>query len=522
MALSIRIVFIKQNPQEDSGTVYIRTIENRKARKKSTGIKLLESDWIKYFNESKSRFRKDKRFPEYEEYNERIDEILDEIGKYGNQLDYIPNHKKSFLVYWESMLKGYSNHGTIIKHQGVKKKLDKYLTSINKEDLLFSEITPIFLRQLRVYLQTVRDPKCLSENVANHYLKIIQSVINQAASDDYYTYIKHPFLGLKFSKKKVLKDVLNEYEIERLIQTEIENKKLDRARNMFLFQMFSNGMRVSDVLLLRWENIQGSRLKYEMYKTGTEMNIPINVNMSIILGGSLGIRDRYEELLNNLVEKFVNPYQRPTPFGNSERSYTLRELDELIDKHSVKGGGNRVVKSPRVSGTFKRAEVIDYKGFSIFRDDEKIQSVIDKREELLENIDKMFTASVIGRIRKMSKKDLKKFVFPLINDDKIGSKGVFTEEEYKRIKHSTIVYNRQLKKVQELCGIETNLTSHVARHSYTNLLLGMEGVNLYDISQSLGHSNIKTTESYLRSGFNVDKVDYLNQKVSKSHTMGRR
>jgi hypothetical protein len=38
----------------------------------------------------------------------------------------------------------------------------------------------------------------------------------------------------------------------------------------------------------------------------------------------------------------------------------------------------------------------------------------------------------------------------------------------------------------------------------------MDGVNLYDVSLSLGHSNIKVTENYLRTGFNAEKLDELN------------
>lgn len=523
MAKSIKVVFIKQFSEETSGTIYIRTIESRKAKKKSTGIKLQEKDWEKFFNKNTGRFRSDKRFLEHEKYNDRIEECLEEVGKYKNQLEYIPNQKKSFLTYWNDMVRGYSNHGTVIKHQVVRNKLLKYLNSINKSDLLFSEITPMFIKELRVYFKAVRDPKSLSENTVNHYLKVIQSVINQASSDDYYSYIKHPFNGLKFSKKKVLKDILGKREIERLIKVEIEIENIIQAREMFLFQMFSNGMRVSDVFLLRWKNIQGTRLKYKMFKTGTEMDIPLNINMAIILSGYLGIKDRYEQLLNHLRIGFVNPYRRTSPIQNFEAPFTLPQLDELIDKNIVKGTGRKVVKTARVSIAFKEAEVEDYKGFKIFQGDAKIKSVIDKREELLDEIDRVFIAGLVGRIDKMSKKERNQFIFPILNAKTFTSNdGIYTIEQYKKIKHCSIVYNRNLKKVQKTCEIQTNLTSHVARHSYTNLLLGMEGVNLYDISQSLGHSNIKTTESYLRSGFNIEKVDYLNKKISGNYSLGRK
>ena len=85
------------------------------------------------------------------------------------------------------------------------------------------------------------------------------------------------------------------------------------------------------------------------------------------------------------------------------------------------------------------------------------------------------------------------------------------------INKKTIVYDRNLKRLQKCLGIETVLTSHVSRHSFTNLLLRLKNVNLYDIQQSLGHSSIKITENYLTSHFNLEKLDYLNEQLTRQH-----
>jgi integrase len=68
-----------------------------------------------------------------------------------------------------------------------------------------------------------------------------------------------------------------------------------------------------------------------------------------------------------------------------------------------------------------------------------------------------------------------------------------------------------------VCNLESDISSHVSRHSFTNLLLNMDNVNLYDISQSLGHKNISITENYIQSGFNNKKIDYLNKDLDKKH-----
>ena len=122
----------------------------------------------------------------------------------------------------------------------------------------------------------------------------------------------------------------------------------------------------------------------------------------------------------------------------------------------------------------------------------------------------------MGRISKTSSTE---FIFPLLSKKlfektKISDNRNLTIEQYKNLKHSTIVYNRKLKKLQQDCKITTNLSSHVPRHSFTNILLKMKGVNLYDISQSLGHTSLKTTENYVMSGFNVEKIDYLSKEIS--------
>ena len=131
------------------------------------------------------------------------------------------------------------------------------------------------------------------------------------------------------------------------------------------------------------------------------------------------------------------------------------------------------------------------------------------------------TGGLMGALNKV--KNPLNFVFPVLDNDEfknIDGNNDFskiTMEQYKRIKHSTIVYDRRLKKVASLCKMNTNLSSHVSRHSFTNLLLNMDNVNLYDISQSLGHKNITITQNYIQSGFNNKKIDYLNKDLDKKH-----
>ena len=55
--------------------------------------------------------------------------------------------------------------------------------------------------------------------------------------------------------------------------------------------------------------------------------------------------------------------------------------------------------------------------------------------------------------------------------------------------------NYMLKIIQGLCDIKKNLTTHLARHSFAQYLLS-SGVRLEVVSKTLGHQNVKVTQSF--------------------------
>jgi site-specific recombinase XerD len=58
-------------------------------------------------------------------------------------------------------------------------------------------------------------------------------------------------------------------------------------------------------------------------------------------------------------------------------------------------------------------------------------------------------------------------------------------------------FNVYLKALGATCGIDKNLHSHLARHSFATLLIN-KGVRLEIIAKALGHSNIRQTQHYSR------------------------
>ena len=58
--------------------------------------------------------------------------------------------------------------------------------------------------------------------------------------------------------------------------------------------------------------------------------------------------------------------------------------------------------------------------------------------------------------------------------------------------------NGYLKEVADLCGITKNISSHLARHSFSTTVTLANGISLEVVSKMLGHSNINTTKIYAR------------------------
>nr|WP_222707302.1 site-specific integrase [Pontibacter qinzhouensis] len=58
--------------------------------------------------------------------------------------------------------------------------------------------------------------------------------------------------------------------------------------------------------------------------------------------------------------------------------------------------------------------------------------------------------------------------------------------------------NAYLKEIASLCGIDKELTFHIARHTFATTVTLLNGVPIESVSKMLGHTNIKTTQHYAK------------------------
>tara|TARA_R110002049_G_scaffold293517_1_gene478583 strand:- start:192 stop:1412 length:1221 start_codon:yes stop_codon:yes gene_type:complete len=91
----------------------------------------------------------------------------------------------------------------------------------------------------------------------------------------------------------------------------------------------------------------------------------------------------------------------------------------------------------------------------------------------------------------ISNKKKNDFILPVLKRDTL-------ELQYRDAQWGLKRYNKGLKKIANLCGIEENLTSYVSRHSFATHAL-FKNIPLAAISSMLGHSKLSTTQIYLKS-----------------------
>ena len=152
----------------------------------------------------------------------------------------------------------------------------------------------------------------LSERSAVNNLVVIRSVFSQAIKDELVDPKYYPFgkgkTKIKFPDSK--KIGLTEEEIVRLENVELTSEKENHCRNLFLFSFYFAGIRVSDVLRMRFSDFQDYRLTYSMGKNNKS--------------GSLKIPQKAEKILRHYEQFKVNNNDLIFP--------ELKRLDNLDDR----------------------------------------------------------------------------------------------------------------------------------------------------------------------------------------------
>ncbi|MBW6501247.1 MAG: site-specific integrase [Bacteroidales bacterium] len=181
--------------------------------------------------------------------------------------------------------------GTYKKYRTILGSLKEH---VKKPELYFDEIDGKFLSEYQEFLK-----KQEKEQTTIHaYVGRIRSLFNKAIRQGLIEPTTNPFSNYRIKQGKVLKDRLTENEIIKIEELDLPESSLTwNVRNLFLFSFYNAGIRISDILLMTWDNIKDDRLVYTMYKTN-------KVHSLKLLTKPLAILEKYK----GRGESFIFPF----------------------------------------------------------------------------------------------------------------------------------------------------------------------------------------------------------------------
>lgn len=462
MNTSAKLILFPQ-PTKKGYPLKVRIIQDRKPVYIGLKFYLTDSQKQKYWNESKVELRKS--YPFYAEVMIEFNKEMNNIGietidnKASIEQEPVMNND-SFTSFYNNYIKSLYNKnqlGLLQKVNSVLLQLNSYCKSIDKSsDVLFKDLNIDFMNGFQIYL--------IEQNLLpvtqRGYIEKIRSIVNLAIKQDKYNPKRHPFLGFEFMKVKVAPKCINPEELE-LIKLLVKTSPNYKTSQKFMFQYYSFGMRVSDLLLIKWSDIKetGKRLQYEMYKTKQNMDIYLNNNLLDIL---------YEFMPDEIKDEVLFIYKLP-----------WRKKKQIIffDKYKETNGHDIKFRYPDMYDKINNGEIHSHEKYSLIR--QYLQYL---------SIDKDYSD---------------KKIFSIIESN------LDIKTTYSKVSTYTSVYNKDLKTLSDEIAVnygkDLNLSSHMARHTFAYISL-LTGQSIYFISKALNHKSIKTTEIYL-AGFNNRQLD---------------
>ena len=165
------------------------------------------------------------------------------------------------------------------KYCGLINKLDAFRKKRRMADITVADMTVELLTRFDNFLhkwENEREPgTLLHPNTIEVQFNILRTLVHRAIEVGIMEASKDPFLVFKYKGVKTVKEKLDDSEMERIINLELEEGSLIwHCKNYFLFSYYCAGIRAADLIQLRWGNVTTSgRLHYQMGKNHKERDL---------------------------------------------------------------------------------------------------------------------------------------------------------------------------------------------------------------------------------------------------------
>ena len=197
------------------------------------------------------------------------------------------------------------------------------------------DVTPEFLRDYQKYMEE----NGASRTTIGFYLRCLRAVINEAIAEGYLSKELYPFGRRQYQipASRNVKKSLTTADVQKIMDYEPLTESEEKARDLWLFSYFCNGMNIKDIVHLRYRNIDFEEEMILFMRAKTEYTQregkPINV---VLLPQAKAIIKRW-----GIKPTLESAYVFPVLSDNMSAEQQLSEknlLVKLINKYMKRIG----------------------------------------------------------------------------------------------------------------------------------------------------------------------------------------
>lgn len=287
---SVQVVLRKKPNKQNKYPIAIRITKNRKAGYLFIGQYIEE----KYWDETNKRVKKSHSnsmmlnnliLNKLSEANNKVIAMESQNNHYTVskiKQEIIGTDKLDFFEVANLHLENLKNADKLRQYQTQKGRIAKFKRFVGKEKLYFEDISVFMLKNFESFIlnQELRRPR-----TAANYMILIRKLFNLAISESIVERRHYPFgkgkIQIKIPESE--KIGLSIEEVKILENAEGLTGAQQAALNVWLISFYFAGIRVSDVLQLKWADFKDGRLLYRMNKNQKLVSLKIPRKAQIIL-----------------------------------------------------------------------------------------------------------------------------------------------------------------------------------------------------------------------------------------------
>lgn len=244
-----------------------------------------------------------------------------------------------FFPYADRFVNSFEAAGKIGSHRRAKTVIQKLNDYVKGRKISFDQITVSFLKEYEYHLQTKEKKNKVNTIHAN--FRLLRTIFNNAVREDLIPSTTNPFNKMKLKAEQTHRAFLTEDELSEIDKLQLEESyMINHHRNLYVFSAYAGGLRISDVLQLRWKNFDGEKVTIKIHKTQTPLSIKLPERALQIINFYKKENCNGNDFIFPLLklspdEKNPNVIHNAISAATAYTNKDLKKLSELakIDKH---------------------------------------------------------------------------------------------------------------------------------------------------------------------------------------------